>query len=126
MVNKSRLIEQIAELARDKKIEGISDLRDESDRDGMRVVVDLKRDAIPYIVLNQLYKHTQMQSTFGVIMLALVGGVPKVLNLKEMLTTSWRTATRWWSAARSTSSTRRWSASTSSRGSRSPSTTSTR
>ncbi|CAN5827645.1 DNA gyrase subunit A [soil metagenome] len=85
MVNKSRLVEQIAELARDKKIEGISDLRDESDRDGMRVVVDLKRDAIPYIVLNQLYKHTQMQSTFGVIMLALVGGVPKVLNLKEML-----------------------------------------
>jgi DNA gyrase subunit A len=85
MVNKSRLIEQIAELARDKKIEGIRDLRDESDRDGMRIVVDLKRDAIPYIVLNQLYKHTQMQSTFGVIMLALVGGVPKVLNLKEML-----------------------------------------
>jgi DNA gyrase subunit A len=85
MVNKSRLVEQIAELARDKKIEGIADLRDESDRDGMRIVVDLKRDAIPYIVLNQLYKHTQMQSTFGVIMLALVGGVPKVLNLKEML-----------------------------------------
>ncbi|CAN5821627.1 DNA gyrase subunit A [soil metagenome] len=85
MVNKSRLVEQIADLARDKKIEGIADLRDESDRDGMRVVVDLKRDAIPYIVLNQLYKHTQMQSTFGVIMLALVGGVPKVLNLKEMI-----------------------------------------
>jgi DNA gyrase subunit A len=85
MVNKSRLIEQIADLARDKKIEGISDLRDESDRDGMRIVVDLKRDAIPHIVLNLLYKHTQMQSTFGVIMLALVHGVPKVLNLKEML-----------------------------------------
>ncbi len=76
-VNKSRLIEQIAELARDKKIEGIADLRDESDRDGMRIVVDLKRDAIPHIVLNQLFKHTQMQSTFGVIMLALVGGVPQ-------------------------------------------------
>jgi DNA gyrase subunit A len=85
MVNKSRLIEQIAELVRDKKIDGISDLRDESDRDGMRVVIELKRDAIPHIVLNQLYKHTQMQSTFGVIMLALVNGVPRVLNLKEML-----------------------------------------
>src|SRR5690606_23746947 len=85
MVNKSRLIEHIAELVRDKKLEGISDLRDESDRDGMRIVVDLKRDAIPHIVLNQLYKHTQMQCTFGVIMLALVRGVPRVLNLKEML-----------------------------------------
>ena len=85
MVNKSRLIEQIAELARDRKVEGISDLRDESDRDGMRIVVDLKRDAIPHIVLNQLYKHTQMQSTFGVIMLALVGGVPRILNLREMI-----------------------------------------
>jgi DNA gyrase subunit A len=85
MVNKARLIEQIAELVRDKKIEGIADLRDESDRDGMRVVIDLRRDAIPYIVLNQLYKHTQMQSTFGVIMLALVDGAPRVLNLKEML-----------------------------------------
>ncbi len=85
MVNKSRLIEQIAELARDKRVEGISDLRDESDRDGMRIVVDLKRDAIPHIVLNQLYKHTQMQSTFGVIMLSLVGGVPRILSLKEMI-----------------------------------------
>ncbi|MQA90267.1 MAG: DNA gyrase subunit A [Gemmatimonas sp.] len=85
MVNKSRLIEQVAELVRDRKIEGIADLRDESDRDGMRIVMDLKRDAIPNIVLNQLYKHTQMQCTFGVIMLALVNGVPRVLNLKEML-----------------------------------------
>ncbi|HET6229162.1 MAG TPA: DNA gyrase subunit A [Longimicrobiaceae bacterium] len=84
-VNKSRLIEHIAELARDRKIEGIADLRDESDRDGMRIVVDLKRDAIPHIVLNQLYKHTQMQSTFGVIMLALVNGEPKVLPLRDML-----------------------------------------
>ncbi len=84
-VNKSRLIEQIAELARDKKIEGIADLRDESDRDGMRIVVDLKRDAIPHIVLNLLFKHTQMQSTFGVIMLSLVGGVPRILTLREML-----------------------------------------
>src|ERR671934_273364 len=71
-VNKARLIESIAELVRDKKMDGISDLRDESDRDGMRVVIELKRDAIPRVVLNQLYKHTQMQSTFGVIMLALV------------------------------------------------------
>jgi DNA gyrase subunit A len=86
MVNKSRLIENMAELARDKKIDGISDLRDESDRDGMRIVVEIKRDAIPYIVLNQLYKHTQMQSTFGVIMLALVNGQPRVLTLREMLT----------------------------------------
>ena len=84
-VNKSRLIEQIAELVRDKKVDGIADLRDESDRDGMRIVVDLKRDAIPHIVLNLLYKHTQMQSTFGVIMLSLVNGVPRVLTLKQML-----------------------------------------
>ncbi len=84
-VNKSRLIEHIAELVRDKKLDGISDLRDESDREGMRIVIDLKRDAIPHIVLNQLYKHTQLQATFGVIMLALVNGVPRVLNLKEML-----------------------------------------
>jgi DNA gyrase subunit A len=85
MVNKSRLIEQIAELVRERRIDGVADLRDESDRDGMRVVIDLKRDAIPQIVMNQLYKHTQMQCTFGVIMLALVNGVPRVLNLKEML-----------------------------------------
>ncbi|CAN5513733.1 DNA gyrase subunit A [soil metagenome] len=85
MVNKSRLIEQIAELVRDRKIEGVSDMRDESDRDGMRIVIELRRDTIPYIVLNQLYKHTQMQSTFGVIMLALVGGVPRVLSLREMI-----------------------------------------
>jgi DNA gyrase subunit A len=85
MVNKTRLIEQIAQLARDKKIADISDLRDESDRDGIRLVIELKRDAIPQIVLNQLYKHTQLQSTFGVIMLALVGGVPKVMPLREML-----------------------------------------
>jgi DNA gyrase subunit A len=85
MVNKTRLIEQIAQLVRDKRIEDISDLRDESDRDGIRLVIELKRDAIPQIVLNQLYKHTQMQSTFGVIMLALVGGVPRVMPLREML-----------------------------------------
>ncbi len=85
MVNKSRLIEQIAQLVRDKKILEIRDLRDESDREGMRIVVDLKRDAVPHVVLNQLYKHTQMQSTFGTIMLALVDGVPRVMSLREML-----------------------------------------
>jgi DNA gyrase subunit A len=85
MVNKTRLIEQIAELARERRVEGISDLRDESDREGMRIVVELKRDANPQIVLNRLYKHTQMQSTFGAIMLALVNGVPKIMNLKEMI-----------------------------------------
>ena len=85
MVNKSRMIEQIAQLVREKKLTDISDLRDESDRDGIRVVIELKRDAIGQIVLNQLYKHTQMQSTFGVIMLALVDGVPKIMNLREVL-----------------------------------------
>src|ERR671915_381889 len=90
-VNKARLIEQIAELVKDGKLEGISALRDESDRDGMRIVIELKRDAIPRVVLNQLYKHTQMQSTFGVIMLALVPDaqtgrlVPKIMGLKEAL-----------------------------------------
>ena len=85
MVNKARLIEQIVDLVRQKKVTDISDLRDESDRDGMRVVIELKRDANPTVVLNQLYKHTQMQSTFGAIMLALADGQPKVMNLKEML-----------------------------------------
>ncbi|MDR7871417.1 MAG: DNA gyrase subunit A [Tissierellaceae bacterium] len=84
-VNKANLILKIAEYVRDKKLEGIADLRDESDRDGMRIVIELKRDAIPKVVLNNLYKMTQMQTTFGVIMLALVNGEPKVLNLKEML-----------------------------------------
>ncbi len=84
-VNKARLIERIAELVNEKKIEGISDLRDESSRDGMRVVVELKRDAVPQIVLNKLYKLTPMQSSFGVINLAIVQGQPRVLNLKQML-----------------------------------------
>jgi DNA gyrase subunit A len=84
-VNKSRLIEQIAELVRRKKVTDISDMRDESDRDGMRVVIELKRDANPKVVLNQLYKHTQMQTTFGAIMLALVDGQPQVLDLKQLL-----------------------------------------
>jgi DNA gyrase subunit A len=85
MVNKARLVEQIAQLVREKKVTEIRDLRDESDRDGIRVVVELKRDAVPHIVLNRLYKHTQMQSTFGAIFLALVDGVPKVMGLREML-----------------------------------------
>jgi len=84
-VNKSNLITQIAELVNSKKLEGIADLRDESDRDGMRVVIELKRDAVPAVVLNQLYKHTQMQTTFGAIMLALVDGAPKEMDLKELL-----------------------------------------
>ena len=84
-VNKANLIEKMADLVRAGKINDISNIRDESDRDGMRVVIELKKDAQPAIVLNQLFVHTQMQTTFGVIMLALVNGVPKVLNLKEML-----------------------------------------
>ena len=84
-VNKARLLERIAELTNEKKIEGISDLRDESDRTGMRIVVELKRDAVPQVVLNKLYKLTPMQSSFGVINLAIVNGQPRVLNLKQML-----------------------------------------
>ena len=85
MVNKSRMIEQIADLVRERRITDIAALRDESDRDGIRVVIELKRDSMPQIVLNQLYKHTQMQSTFGVIMLALVDGVPRIMNLHEVI-----------------------------------------
>lgn len=84
-VNKANLIVKIAELVRDKRIEGISDLRDETDREGMRIVIELKRDANPNVVLNNLYKHTQMQETFGVIMLALVNDEPKILNLRQVL-----------------------------------------
>jgi DNA gyrase subunit A len=84
-VNKARLIEKIAELVNEKKIDGISDLRDESDRTGMRIVIELKKDAYPEVVLNNLYKHTPMQDSFGVIMLALVDGRPRLLNLKELL-----------------------------------------
>src|SRR5690606_22624045 len=83
--NKENLVRSLADLALSKKIEGIADVNDESDKDGMRVVVQLKRDAIPNVVLNQLYKHTTMQSTFGVIMLALDNGAPKIMNLKELL-----------------------------------------
>jgi len=84
-VNKAKLIEKIAELVKEKKLEGISDLRDESDRKGMSIYIEVKRDVNPKVVLNQLYKHTQMQDTFGVIMLALVDGEPRILNLKQML-----------------------------------------
>ena len=84
-VNKASLIEKIADLARDKKIEGIAELRDETDKDGMRIVIETKRDAVPEVVLNQLYKQTQLQDTFGIILLALVDGTPKVMSLKELL-----------------------------------------
>jgi DNA gyrase subunit A len=84
-VNKTSLIEAIAAMVQDKKIEGISDIRDESDKDGMRVVIELKRDTEPQIILNQLYKHTQLETTFGIIALALVDGRPRVLNLKQMM-----------------------------------------
>ena len=84
-VNKAKLVERIAELVKDKKVEGISDLRDESNRNGMRIVIELKRDVNANIVLNNLYKHSQMEETFSVIMLALVNGQPKVLNLKQIL-----------------------------------------
>ncbi len=84
-VNKARLIENIAELVKDKKIEGISDLRDESDREGMRIVIEIKKDANANVVLNQLYKHTKLQDTFGIIMLAIVNNEPQVLNLKQIL-----------------------------------------
>ena len=84
-VNKAKLQERIADLVRDKVIEGISDIRDESDRDGMRVVIELKRGEVGEVVLNNLYKHTQLQQTFGIIMLAIVGGRPRVLTLLEVI-----------------------------------------
>ena len=84
--NKATLVEKIADLVRDKKVAGIRDLRDESDKDGIRVVIDTKKDAVPEIILNQLYKHTQLQDTFGIILLALVDGVPKIMPLKTILT----------------------------------------
>jgi len=86
LVNKANLIQKIADLVKNKKIEGITDLRDESDREGMRVVIELRHDANPNVILNQLFKHTQLQDTFGVTMLALVGNEPRVMNIKELLT----------------------------------------
>ncbi len=85
MVNKAKLVEKIADLVREKKIEGITDLRDESDRSGVRVVIEVKRDAVAEVILNQLYSYTLLQTSFGVIMLALEGGLPKVMNLKEVI-----------------------------------------
>ena len=87
MVNKARLIENIADLHKERRVEGITDLRDESDRDGMRIVIELRRDANPQVVLNQLYQYTQMQETFSVINLALIHNQsqPRVLTLREML-----------------------------------------
>ena len=85
-VNKARLIESIADLVKDKRIEGIADINDYSSREGMHIAIDLKRDANPQVILNQLYSYTQMQTTFGVIMLAIVNGEPKILTLKETLT----------------------------------------
>ena len=85
LVNKAKLIEKIAELVRDKKVDGITDLRDESNREGMRVVIELRRDVNANIILNRLYKHTQLQDTFGVIMLSLVNNEPKILDIKQML-----------------------------------------
>jgi DNA gyrase subunit A len=130
-VNRAELVKSIAELTREKKLEGISDLRDESS-DTTRIVIELKRDAIPRVVLNQLYKHTTMQASFGVIMLALVPDprtrqlVPKVMALKETLEHYIAHRHEVITRRRSSRSTRRSSASTSSRASRSPSTTSTR
>jgi DNA gyrase subunit A len=85
MVNKAKLVEKIADLVREKKIEGITDLRDESNKSGIRVVVEVKRDAVGEVILNQLYSYTQLQTSFGVIMLAIDNGVPKVMNLKEVI-----------------------------------------
>lgn len=84
-MNKARLIEKIADLVRDKKIEGITDLRDESDRNGMRIVIEIRRDANAHVILNNLYKQTALQTSFGINLLALVDGQPKVLSLKQCL-----------------------------------------
>ncbi len=84
-VNKERLVIRIAEVVREKLVEGISDLRDESDRDGVRVVIELKRDAVPDVVLNQLFRHTPLQTSFGVNMLAINGGRPQLMNLREII-----------------------------------------
>ena len=125
-VNKATLLEKIAELVKDKRIEGIGDLRDESDRDGMRIYIELKRDANPHKVLNNLFKHTPMQLAFNMNMLALVDGQPQTLPLRSVLTTTSTTGARSSGAGPSSTSARREPGPTSSRGSRSRSTTSTR
>ena len=111
-VNKARLIEHIAELIQNKKIEGIADIRDESDRDGMRIVIEVKRDEEPEIILNNLFKLTQMQESFGMILLAIVGGQPRELGLLILFTCSSSTAWTWSGGAPSTSCARPGSAST--------------
>ena len=126
-VNKATMIEKIAELVRDKRIEGISDIRDECDRDGMRVVIELKRDAMADVVLNQLYRFTPLQTSFGANMVALNGGRPELMNLKDMLQSpSSPSARRWSAGAPSSCSTRRATAPTSWSASPSPSPISTR
>ena len=96
-VNKAKLIEKIAELVRDKKIEGIADMRDESDRDGMRIVIDLKKDAVPEVVQNNLWKMTPLQESFGINMLAIVDGRPQILSLKKALQPLHRSTGATWS-----------------------------
>lgn len=94
-MNKARLIEKIAELVKDKRVEGISALRDESDKEGMRIVIEVRRDAVGEVVLNHLYAQTQMQVTFGINMVALHQGQPKLLNLKDILKPLCATAVKW-------------------------------
>ena len=125
-VNKAALVEKIADLVKDKKIDGISDLRDESDRDGMRLVIEVKRDANPHKVLNNLFKHTPMQMAFNLNMLALVDGQPQTLPLKRSSSTTSTIAARSSAAGPNSSSRRRAPGRTSSRASRSRSTTWTR
>ena len=125
-VNKSKLIERIAELVTEKIIDDISDVRDESDRDGMRIVIELKRGAQPEIVLNQLYKHTQMQESFSMIFLAVLNGQPKEFALDEAIRASSITASTWCSAALSICCARPASASIFWKATRSRSTISTR
>jgi hypothetical protein len=109
-VNKKTLLERIAELVNEKKIEGISHIQDESDKSGMRVVIELKRGEVPEVVLNNLYKQTQLQDTFGINMVALIDGQPKLCNLKDLIRSSWSTAARSSPAARCSSCARRASA----------------
>ena len=125
-MNKANLLERIAELVREKKLDGISDLRDESDKSGMRVVIELKRGEVPEVVLNNLFKLTQLQDTFGMNMVALVDGQPRLLNLKQFLEFFLRTAARWSPGAPCSTCARRASAATCWKASRSRCRTSTR
>ena len=125
-MNKASLLEKIADLVKDKQIDGIADLRDESDRDGMRMVIEFKRDANPHKVLNNLFKHTPLQLAFNMNMLALVDGQPQTLPLEASCSTTSTTGARSSAGAPSSTWARRATGRTSSRASRSPSTTSTR